>query len=314
MKVSVLIPTWKRLEKFSKAIESILNQEEKADQIIVACRDIDRDSQELVKTYLSKGPIELVIVDKAGVIAAENKAMSLAVGDIICFLDDDAIAPPHWIKLIKQHFQNSPQIAAIGGPDFILHHHLNINGETYRKTVEQVGHITWFGKIIGNHHQLTQEMIEVDILKGVNMAFRKEFVRPLDTVLQSEHHLGNGSHWELDLCFHVKKSGGKLFFDPKLDLIHDSNHGHFVHRDNFINNARNLTYVMMKNLSYPRVFAFLIYSIFIGNEQIYGLGKLFISSLKIGFKSSRTNYLYSLIGLKNGIIASCRVNSPSKIA
>ncbi|PIP94927.1 MAG: hypothetical protein COW00_14215 [Bdellovibrio sp. CG12_big_fil_rev_8_21_14_0_65_39_13] len=313
MKLSVLIPTWKRLEKCSKAIESILNQEVLPDQVIVVCRDIDIESQKLIQSFQSRGPIELVIIDTPGVIAAENKAISLATGDIICFLDDDAIAPPHWLKSIKQHFENSPQITAIGGPDFILHHHLNRDGNTYRQTVDQVGRVTWFGKIIGNHHQLTKDLIEVDILKGVNMAFRKEFVRPLDTVLQSEHHLGNGSHWELDLCFHVKKMGGRLFFDPKLDLVHDSNHTHFIHRDNFINNARNLTYVMIKHLSFPRIVVFFIYVLLIGNEQIYGLGKIVLQSFRNGMKSSLTNYLYSLIGLKNGIIASCRVNSHSKI-
>jgi hypothetical protein len=164
-----------------------------------------------------------------------------------------------------------------------------------------VGKLTWYGKVIGNHHHTTQGIQTVDVLKGVNMSFRKDYLKPLDTNLQSDHSVGNGSHWELDLCFEVRKAGGKLIFDPNLDIIHDSNHDHFVKYENLKNNARNLTYVMLKHLSFSRRISFLSYVIILGNEQLWGFGKLLSLLLKGRFLVGLKSYYYSNVGLINGL-------------
>lgn len=305
MRVSVLVPTWKRRVKLEKTLISIITQEVKADELIVVCRDIDIESQNFIDSFISeneKSKLSTNIIKKIiavpGVIEAENLAISQASGDIICFIDDDAVAPLFWIRKIKEHFSKDLSLAGVGGPDFILHH----SNPKYRKIVDVVGKITWYAKVIGNHHHITDKIVEVDVLKGVNMSFRRQFIRELDRNLQSEHHAGNGSHWELDLCMHVKRLGGKMIFDPSLDVIHDSNHSHFVHKDNYINNARNLIYVMLKNLSVSRSLIFLAYIVFIGNEQIYGITKLMSKILSFKIKEGVLNYFYSIIGIKNGLL------------
>lgn len=311
MKVSVLVPTWRRRIKLEKTLISILAQEEKADELIIVCRDVDEESQSFIDSFIleNKDACEITKILKKtvnipGVIAAENLAISVASGDIICFIDDDAQAPKHWVKRIKENFKNDLELAGVGGPDFILHH----SDPNYRQKVEIVGEIKWYGKVIGNHHHMTDKILDVDVLKGVNMSLRRDFVRALDQNLQSEHHAGNGSHWELDLCFHVKALGGKMIFDPILDVIHDSNHSHFVHKDNFINNARNLTYVMLKNLSPLRSIVFVSYIILIGNEQIYGLAKLLSQFLKFNITSAFRNYFYSLRGVGKGLLCYFKSN------
>lgn len=304
MKISVLIPTWRRTQKLTNALNSLLENEIHPDEVIVICRDIDLESQKCVQDFMSLNKFEIVmgIVSEPGVIKAENLAISMSKGDILCFLDDDAITPKSWIKNIRKHFQEDSSLAAVGGPDYILHH----SNPNYRRVVNSVGKITWYAKVIGNHHHMVNKILEVDVLKGVNMSFRKPFVRLLDENLQSEHHAGNGSHWELDLCMYVKAKGGRMIFDPVLDLIHDSNHSHFVHKDNFINNARNLTYVMLKNLNWFSCVIFIMYILLIGNEQIYGISKFIKQIFSIGLKQSMTNYYYSFIGIKNGIFCYAR--------
>lgn len=309
MKISVLIPTWKRKEKLKNALKAVASQRVYPDQLVIVCRDIDTESQDVVKEFMSENQnkflIELGIVDKPGVIFAENKALDLASGDIICFADDDAVIPLHWVETVRNHFLQAPKLAGVGGPDFILNH----GDKNYRKTVLEVGKIKWYGKVVGNHHHMVSKVMRVDVLKGVNMSFRRSYVKHLDTNLQSEHHAGNGSHWELDLCFHVAKLGGEMIFDPALDVIHDSNHSHFVHRENFINNARNLSYVMFKNLPLLNKIIFLFYILFVGNEQIYGGIKVLTMLPRLGFKDTFKNYSYSLMGLKLGIATYFKASS-----
>jgi len=302
MKTSVLIPTWRRPVKFRQALESIVQQSLSANEVVVVYRDIDRDSLNIINDFKNKLPLKIIEVTISGVIHAENKGMEYCRGDIVCFMDDDARAPVDWLEKIVAHFERDSSVVGVGGPDFILNH-----GESnYRKTVDQVGKITWYGKVIGNHHHLCEKLMKVDVLKGVNMSFRREVLSKLDVNLQSDHNVGNGSHWELDLCFSIRKNGGILLFDPSLDIIHDSNHDHFVKYENIRNNARNLIYVMLKNLSFSRKTFFIFYIFMIGNDQLWGLGKLFHSALYRGPIESLKSYFYSNWGVILGLKLSFR--------
>lgn len=294
MKLSVLVPTWKRYDKLRNALESLVLQNRQADEVIAVYRDIDPDSLNIIQEFESKLSLVIVKVNKPGVVHAENSALLKVTGDIVCFLDDDAVAPRDWLALIEEFYQNHSEYAGFGGSDLI------VLDEGIRQKREVVGQITWYGKIIGNHHQKVSKAQEVDVLKGVNMSFRKDFITNLDEKLGSEHHLGNGSHWELDLCFHVKKMGGRLYFDPSLEVKHDSNHSHFIKYENIKNNTRNLIYVMLKNLPIYKLIVFLIYITMIGNSQIFGLGR-FLYELRRGPIIALKSYFASLQGILLGI-------------
>lgn len=294
MKLSVLVPTWKRYKKLENALESLVEQSRRADQVIVVYRDIDPESLSIIKKFESKLPLTIVEVKSPGVIHAENAALEKVSGDIVSFLDDDAIAPVDWLENIETFFSEHPEYAAVGGSDLVLSDAIN------RVERDVVGKITWYGKVIGNHHQKVSHGQEVDVLKGVNMSFRKEFICSLDEKLGSEHHVGNGSQWELDLCFHVKSLGGRLYFSPDLEVKHDSNHDHFVKYASLQNNARNLTYVMMKHLRGWKKFSFLFYYLLIGNSQLLGILR-FLFELRKGVVIAVRAYYYSLKGFWAGI-------------
>lgn len=298
MKVSVLLPTWKREEKLKLALESLVCQSRQPDEVITIFRDIDPEAKEVIDSFKQRLPIKDKMVDVPGVIHAENTALELASGDIIFFLDDDAEAPIDWIKNALNHFASNPQVGGVGGPDLITEHY----DPNYRKVVSQIGIVKPYGKIIGNHHHLAEGIKEVDVLKGVNMSFRREIFPKLDTNLQSNHREGNGSHWELDVCLAIKKKGYKLLFDPALDVRHNSNHSHFIHNKNIQNNARNLTYVILKHFSFANKIKFFLYIWFAGNTQIIGLAKLLHLCLRNGPIKAINDYFYSLKGHLKGIL------------
>jgi glycosyltransferase involved in cell wall biosynthesis len=270
MKMTVLIPTWKRGELLEKCLDALTLQIRLPDEVVVVYRDEDEQGKKIIHQFESKLPLRKVVVDKPGVIHAENSGLQASSGEVICFLDDDAVAPNHWLELIEQQFEMDKDLAGIGGPDSIV-------GEDHlRVDVDIIGKVTWFGKIIGNHHQKGMSLQEVDVLKGVNMSFRKSYIEDLalDDKLHSEHSYGNGSYWELDLCLSVKEKRGKMIFDPYLELDHHSNHQHFVKLANVRNSAHNMIYVLLKHFSIFRKVILLFYLFFMGNTQIVGLGKL----------------------------------------
>ena len=46
-----------------------------------------------------------------------NRAASVATGEILAFLDDDAIADPRWLASACAYLDQHPEVLAVGGPD-----------------------------------------------------------------------------------------------------------------------------------------------------------------------------------------------------
>lgn len=46
-----------------------------------------------------------------------NRGVSVAAGELLAFLDDDAVADPHWLSTAAAYLDRHPEVLAIGGPD-----------------------------------------------------------------------------------------------------------------------------------------------------------------------------------------------------
>ena len=294
MTLAVLIPTWKRPQMLHRCLEHLGALNDFPNMVYIVTRQDDQESIDVIKRFESKLPISHVIVKEEGVIHAENAGLKEIKEDIVCFLDDDAYVPKDWISRIKRHFENE-EITGVGGPDLIIRQ----IKDNYRRNVNTVGKLTWYGNPIGNHHHKVSKIHEVDILKGVNMSFRKKSIAYLDTNLQSAITDGNGSFWELDLCMSLRGKG-KLIFDPSLEVEHDSDHSHFIEDKVIYNNSRNYVYVMMKNYSFIQKTFFITYITLIGNSNTWGLLKLLQQVFK-GHQAPIKHYIISIKGFLKGL-------------
>ena len=87
MKISVIIPTFNRLDLLKRAIESVLNQSIKPyDIIVVDDGSTDGTSDMIQQKYKS---IKLIQQKNSGVSAARNNGIKNAQGDWIALLDSD---------------------------------------------------------------------------------------------------------------------------------------------------------------------------------------------------------------------------------
>lgn len=105
-KVSVIIPTYKRCDGLTQAIESVLSQTYSNIEIIVV-DDNDKDSLERQKVsetmnhYALNENIKYIQhPHNKGESAARNTGVRMATGSIIAFLDDDDQFLEHYIELL----------------------------------------------------------------------------------------------------------------------------------------------------------------------------------------------------------------------
>jgi len=248
-------------------------------------READRDAKGVIAhleaQYDKEAMLKEMIISVPGKSVAINAGLEAATGDIICFTDDDAEPYPDWVDKITRHFENS-RVAGVGGRDIIVK-----NGKSIEGKCKVVGQMSWFGRYIGNHHLELEagEPMEIDLLKGVNMAFRADYLNRfrLDQNLKWE----GAAHDEMDFCLFVKKQGGKMIFDPNLKVSHYSaprlwgaQRGELA--KNIYEHSHNYTYLILKYLSWQRKVAFLAYFFLVGQRSSWGLLTMLIDPLLRG--------------------------------
>ena len=107
MKISVVIPAYNRVATLARAIDSVLAQTQKVEEIIVVDDGSDDATSEVVKMY----PDVLLLRQKnMGVSSARNNGVMMASSAWIAFLDSDDVWHPEKIVSQIRFHQRTPSL------------------------------------------------------------------------------------------------------------------------------------------------------------------------------------------------------------
>lgn len=106
-KVSVVIPTYNRVQCLANAIDSVLAQRFQDYELIVVDDGSTDETAGLVDTYSSR--VKLVCQPNSGVSVARNSGIKLAQGEWIAFLDSDDTWEPDKLWIQMDDLKNCPQ-------------------------------------------------------------------------------------------------------------------------------------------------------------------------------------------------------------
>jgi glycosyltransferase involved in cell wall biosynthesis/GT2 family glycosyltransferase len=214
---SVVVPTYRRPEALRRCLDGLASQSIEPAQMIVVRRAGDDGSEAVMAEWRHPALVD-VVVDETGVLAAMEYGVRAADAKIIAFIDDDAVPRSDWLSRLVRHFDD-PGVGGVGGRDVICRPG---SGPASRDAVydhvleHDVGRITRWGKLIGNHHRGTGEAREVMVLKAAGMAFRRgaiAFPRGLR---------GSGAqvHFEVGMSLSALRRGWRLIYDPSAIVDH----------------------------------------------------------------------------------------------
>lgn len=113
-KTSVLIPCYNQARHIEEVVRCVMAQTCPPDEIIV----VDDASTDESVQVLGRLPVLLLQHEhNQGPAAARNTALEAASGDIVLYIDADAYAEPHLIKVLLQVYQQVPRhpIGGVGG-------------------------------------------------------------------------------------------------------------------------------------------------------------------------------------------------------
>jgi len=272
MRISVIVPTYRRVDSLARCLDGLDRQRRQPDEIVVVVRTTDEET----RSYLSARPRPLVKVALVGVpgqVAALNLGFRTVGGDIAAVTDDDTVPCAMWLARIERHFAADPKVGAVGGRDWVYH-----GGRLEDGRQERVGVVTRYGRLIGNHHIGTGPAREVHYLKGANMSFRTAALAGLqaDPLLRGT---GAQVHNDLDLSLAVRRNGWRIVYDPEAAVDHypaprmDDDRRNGFHPAAAVNTAHNETYVLLKNLDGLARLAALLYALGVGSKSSPGLAQ-----------------------------------------
>lgn len=120
MRLSIIICSYNRANYISDALNSFYHQSSGLDAFevwVVDNNSTDHTSEVFAQWRLQHplGQFHYVTEQQQGASFARNTGASLAKGDWLCFVDDDAIATPPFVENILLHIHNKPFALGFGG-------------------------------------------------------------------------------------------------------------------------------------------------------------------------------------------------------
>jgi glycosyltransferase involved in cell wall biosynthesis/GT2 family glycosyltransferase len=211
--ISVLICAYtaERLPRIAEAVDSLRAQTAPAHEIVLA---IDH-APELAAECGRRWP-ELRVVEnreQQGLSGARNSGLAECDGEVVAFLDDDAVAAPDWIERLGQDYVD-PAVLGVGGA---IH------------PAWAEGRPSWFPAefdwVVGcTHSGMPRQRASVRNLVGANMSFRRAI---LEEVGGFRHELGRigtipSGCEETDLCIRIgqRRPDGQILYDPAAAVDH----------------------------------------------------------------------------------------------
>lgn len=211
--ISVVICAYTRdrLEVLSEAVDSLRAQTLPPHEVVLV---IDHAPELLDEARGLWPDLEIVAnQERRGLSGARNTGVDAASGEVVAFLDDDAIAAPDWLARLA---------AAYADPNV-----LGAGGTVRPRWVE--GKPGWFPPefdwVVGcTHSGMPQQLEPVRNLVGANMSFRRE---PLLEVGGFSHDLGRVGtlpvgceETDLSIRVHQRWPEAEILYDPAAAVEH----------------------------------------------------------------------------------------------
>lgn len=119
--LSVIICTYNRAKYIGPLLKSIAANDlaKEAYEILLVDNNCTDNTREICESYSAKNPdvqFRYTIEPEQGLSAAKNRGIKEAKGDILVFIDDDALVDTWYLRTYAEWLESHPETMACGGP------------------------------------------------------------------------------------------------------------------------------------------------------------------------------------------------------
>lgn len=172
----------------------------------------DADGIEAARTLPFFDDLKFRRFDEANISAARNLGIAEAAGEIIMFIDDDAVPEPTWLRYLVAGF-SEPEVAAAGG--FVIGRN-GISFQWKARSVDYTGVATPLDVDEENPTVLTPKDGRAIKTEGTNMALRREVIADMGGFDPAFRFYLD----ETDVNYRLMKAGHQTAITPLAQVHH----------------------------------------------------------------------------------------------
>lgn len=189
MDISIVIIAKHAEKTIHHTLTSLLRQTKAPNEILLVVDSPADPTLDSIEEY----PVQ-VKISKGGVGAARKKGVNASTGDIIAFIDSDAVADEKWIESISQRFKES-NVKLLAG-----------------KTIE----VNDLSSIPSSKPETCPKEITLHFAPTMNLAFKKSLIAEIGNFDPAFKKGGE----DTDFCAQARKKGVKIFYEPRAMVYH----------------------------------------------------------------------------------------------
>ena len=254
-KLSVVVCTRDRTEQLALCLDA-LNRIDypNADLLVIDNSPRTNTTEQLVK---NKFPgIRYILEPRPGLNWARSRAIVESMGEILAYVDDDAVVDQYWSHAMVELFAKNPEVMAATG--LVVPYELETETQVIFEKI-----YGGFGKgFVRKWHQ-ADGFLQIPVAKpysgvficgtGANMAYRREVfdkIGQFDPVLDVGTPTNGGG--DLEMFFRVLKAGHVLVYEPAAFVRHIHRSDHEGLRKQLMGWGTGfLSYLIQNMLAYP---------------------------------------------------------------
>jgi glycosyltransferase involved in cell wall biosynthesis/GT2 family glycosyltransferase len=237
-RVSVVINTCNRAPWLQRCLASLERQTYKNFEVVVVNGPSTDNTDRVLKRF--EGRIQTAATTKRMISVSRNEGIIHAQGEIIAFLDDDALPAEDWLEHIVAPFCRQ-RVGAVGGCTF------RMNGreiEFRNGLLDEEGFVKWDEPSPGLEYDWQRGMLNT--VEGCNCAFRRSALQEIGGFDERIEYY----HDEADVVMRIAAKGYFVEHRPRAVVYHEAAPS-AVRKNKFRLNyypiAKNSVYVALRN-------------------------------------------------------------------
>ncbi|MFC7396029.1 glycosyltransferase [Chelatococcus sp. GCM10030263] len=208
--VSLIINTLNRAAYLASTLSALKLLRYGAFEVIVVNGPSDDGTDAILAAYGDQ--IRIARCDTANIAASRNIGLGLAGGDIVAFIDDDAIPEPGWLDALVKPFRD-PRVGAAGG---FVRDRTGLHFQARVITCDRTGRLESFATAEAAGLDQHPGAPRVLALTGANIAFRRDLLLELGGFDENYRYLLD----ETDLNFRIMDAGYLNVVVPQAEVHH----------------------------------------------------------------------------------------------
>lgn len=228
MQVSVIIPTYNRVNDLIECLDSIITQTILPEEVIMVDDSDNNEIEKLVehrKDEFNKTGVVLRYARnerEKSLTIARNIGIENATGDIILFLDDDVVLDKNYMKEVLRVYREKPGAVGVQGQIQNI-----VQGRKVRHIFNRLFYLGFTEKdrcrvlpsLNITYPPISDRIINCEWLSGANQSFRRDVLEEF----RYDENLKKYSYREdVDISYRIfKRYPDSLFMTPHAKLIHN---------------------------------------------------------------------------------------------